>query len=270
MEPVGPEEQGGCRRELGPEHVAERHAPAAGLDGGYRLRGGQPTRPQAGHLAQRRRDRLDRAEIGTGPDHDRRAGSREPADGRREEAHRLRGEHRVRDVVAADQDHGDLRLDRERAVNLGLQVRRSRADDAELLEVDPPVGVPCDSAGEHRARRLLDPLHAIAGGARIAEQGDPDRGAGAAAAVPAARMGRYVVGLADDPPRELGLGQHHAVQPGSESRDSATAVQGGGGQLPRSSSFRHGPTLRTVPGPAAVAWSAQPVECVLSPLPLPG
>ena len=114
-------------------------------------------------------------------------------------AHRGRGQHRVGDVVDADQDHGDVGLGRQRAVDLAGQVgglgRRPRRTRA---------GGPGGRRGSARplARwapgRLLDPVDAVAGGARVAEQRDLDGGPGAAAAVPAGGVGRRVVaGLAD-------------------------------------------------------------------------
>ena len=82
----------------------------------------------AGDLLERRRDRLDRAEVGAGADHDRDAGLAQPAYRLGEVAHRVRGQHRVGDVVGADQDHRDVGLDRQGPVDLAGEVGGLGAD----------------------------------------------------------------------------------------------------------------------------------------------
>ena len=86
------------------------------------------------------------------------------------------GQHRVGDVVDADQDHGDVgrrsagpgrparpgrRTGRRPTANSRRCTRRSARSARPLAEVG--------------AGRLLDPVDAVAGGARVAEQRDLDR-----------------------------------------------------------------------------------------------
>ena len=163
VELVGPEQQRRRGGELRPEDRAEGDRPAAGLDHGDGLGGGQPARPGAGDLLERRRDRLDGAEVGAGADQRprrRRRCSRRTASARW--PHRRRRPHLVGDVVGADQDHRDVGLDRQRPVDLAGEVGGLGADHGERAQVDPPVGPLGDAAGQQRAGRLLDPLDAVA------------------------------------------------------------------------------------------------------------
>ena len=75
----GPNSSAGAAANSGPEDRAQRDGPAALLDDGDGLGGGEPARPGAGDLLERRRDRLDGAEVGAGADHDLDAGVAQPA-----------------------------------------------------------------------------------------------------------------------------------------------------------------------------------------------
>ncbi len=246
VEPVGTEQERGRRGELRPEHRTERDGPAATLEDGDGLGRGQPPRPGAGDLLERRRDRLHGAEVGAGADHDRHPGLLEPAHGLGQVADRSGGTDPVGDVVGADQQHRDVRLDGQCPVELPGQVGGAGADLGERAQVDPPVGALRGAAGQQRAGRLLDPLHAVAGRARVAEQHDLDRGTGPAAAVPAGRVGRrHVAGLADGVPGELRLGPQDAVEGAAEHGEAAPAVRRGGGELACCPGLPHGSMLRT-------------------------
>ena len=246
MEPVGPEQQGGRGVELGAEDVAERDGAPALLDDGDRLRRGEPARPHPGDLLERRRDRPDRAEVGAGADDHLRADVAQPAYRLGEVPDRGRGQHLVGDVVDADQHHGEVDAGGQRGVDLDGQVAGLRADHGEGPEVDPAVRADGEGAGQLRPGRLLDPVDAVARGAGVTEQRDPDRGPGAATAVPAGGVGRgSVAGLADGLARQRRLGAQHAVQREAERGQPAPAERCGGGQLARGGCFPHGATLRT-------------------------
>ncbi len=175
--------------ELRPEDRAERDGAAALLDDRDRLGRREPARPRPAHLLERRRDGTDRAEVGTRADQHLDARVPQPVDRVGEVAHRRGGHDGVGDVVDADQQHGQVGVGGQRAVDLTGQVPRLRAHHGELPEVHPTVGLGREAAREVGAGRLLDPVDAVAGGARVAEQRDLDRRPGPAAAVPAGGVG---------------------------------------------------------------------------------
>ena len=157
VEPVRAEEHGRGRRRTPARGStpSETVRPPASTTA-MRLGGGQPPRPGPGDLLERRRDRLDGAEVGAGADDDlrrRRRRSRRTASPRC--AHRLRRQHRVRHVVGADQDHRDVAARSAAPVDLAGEVGGLGADHGERAQVDPPVGPLGHAGGEQRARGLL-------------------------------------------------------------------------------------------------------------------
>ena len=229
-----------------------------------RLGGGQPARPGPGDLLERRRDRLDRAEVGAGADHAprrrRRAGGVRASERWRTDCD---GQHRVGDVVGADQDHRDVRA---RSAGRGRS-GRSRSEDwapttANVAQVDPAVGPLGEPAGEQRAGRLLDPVDAVPGGAGVAEQRDLDRRAGAAAAVPAGRVGRRVVARASPIARRASLASARSTpyRPAPSSGQAAAAEGGGGRELACCTGFPHTATVRRPRGVARVRGSGRPLD----------
>ena len=152
VELVGPEEQRRRGANSGPRIEPSETVRPPGLDDRDGLGGGQPARPGPARPAQRRRDRLDRAEVGAGADDDLDAGVAQPAYGLGEVPHRLRRQHRVGHVVGADQDHRDVGLDRQGRSIWPARSRGLGADDGELAQVHPPVG-PLGDARWPAARR---------------------------------------------------------------------------------------------------------------------
>ncbi len=249
MELVRPEQH--CRRcrELRSQDRAHRDGPAALLDHRDRLCGRELPRPDPGYLLERGGDRLDRAEVGAGADDHGDARLAESAYSFGEEARRLRHRHLMSHVVAADQDDRDLGLDRQGPVDLLLELGGAGAHLAELAQVDPSAGVLGDAAGQDGAWGLLDPVDAVPGSARVAEQCDPDGRPGATSAVPTSCVGRRLVaGVADGPAGELGLGVEQAVEPGAQQRESADASCSGGCELACCRCLGHEPILRRPPG----------------------
>jgi GNAT superfamily N-acetyltransferase len=146
----------------------------------------------------------------------------------------------VGDVVGPDQDHREVRLDRQGPVDLRAEVGGDRADLAERPQVDAAVALVGHAAGHQRARGLLDPVDAVPAGAGVAEEGDLDGGTGLAAAVPAGRVGHGIgQRLADRLARDLGLGGQHAVETGPEQGQPTSPESRGGGELARGAGFPH-------------------------------
>ena len=163
VELVGAEQQRRRGRELRSEDRAERDGPAAALEDGDGLRRGQPPRPGARHLLERRRDRLDGAEVGAGADEDRHARVPEPAHGlgevrRRTAAGRTRWVTSLAPIriTATSGSIGSARS------SWPPEVGGAGADLRERAQVDPPVGALRHPAGEQRAGSLLDPVDAVA------------------------------------------------------------------------------------------------------------
>ena len=126
------------------------------------------------------------------------------------------GQHRVGDVVGADQDDGDVGVELEGGVDLGLQVARLRPDDGELAQVHAAVRLLGHAGAEPGAGGLLDGGDAVAGSAGVTQQGDLDRRTGATAAVPAGGVRHPAVGVADRLAGQRGLGPEHPVERGAE------------------------------------------------------
>ena len=207
--------------------------------------GGEPARPRAGDLLERRGDRLDGAEVGTGADHDRDARLLEPAHTLGEVTHRGRRRHHVRDVVGADEDHRHVGVHRQGPGDLVLEVGGAGADHGEVAQVDPTVGVLGHAAGQDRSGGLLDPLHAVPGRGGVAEQRDAHRRGGTAASVPAGGVRRRVLDhRADGLAGQLGLGRQHAVETGAEHGEPASAVRRRRGELACCCCLTHGPHSR--------------------------
>ena len=245
VEAVRPEQQRGGGLELGPEDRGQRDGPTALLDDRDRLGGGEAVRPGATDLLERGRDRLDRPEVGTGPDDDLDAGVPQPSDRLREVPHRLRRQHAVGHVVGADQDDGDVGLGRHGAVDLADQVRGACAHHGVRPQVHAAVGALREAAGQEGAGRLGDALDAVPGRAGVTQQRDLDRRAGTAAAVPAGRVGRRARRLADGAAGQLGLRAEQAVEPGPEHGQATAAVRRRRRQLPSRSRCPHAARLRT-------------------------
>ena len=92
------------------------------------------------------------AEVGAGADHDRHLGVAQAAYGLGEVAHGRGRQHRVGDVVGADQDDGDVGVELERGVDLGVQVAGLCADHGELAQVHAPVRALGHTGAEPGAR----------------------------------------------------------------------------------------------------------------------
>ena len=251
VELVGPEEQRGRGGELGAEHRAERDGASALLDDRDGLARGQAARPRAGHLLQRRRDRLEGAQVGAGADHHGDAGLMQAAHALLQVPDRGGGRDDVGDVVGADQDQRDVGLDRQGPVDLLVEVGGLGADHGEVAQVDAAVGVLGHAAGQQRPGGLLDTLDAVAGRTGVAEQGHLDRGAGSAAAVPAGRVGR---GLLEDRPDglagQLGLGRQDTVETCAQHGEPAAAVGRGGRELACCCCLPHTASVVTAGGPS--------------------
>ncbi len=101
---------------------------------------GQLPRGPRSERPQRLRDQSQRAEVGAGADHDGRAALTQPPDRGLQVAHRVAHRHPVGDVVAADDDHRDVRgVRRRQRVELRGQHRRLRPDDGGGPQPDRPL-----------------------------------------------------------------------------------------------------------------------------------
>ena len=241
----------GCRmNDTTPAREAERATiGAALLDHRDRLRGRQPSRPDPRHLAQWRWQWGDGAEVGTGADHDLDAGLAQRAHGLGEVAHRDGRQHRVGDVVGADEDHCEVGLGAQRLPHLDEQLAGLRAHDGVLTQVDPSVGALGHQGGEPGAGGLLDRAHAVARGAGVAQERQAQRGAWPAAAVPARGVGHPRVGGADGAPGDAGLGPQQGI---GQQAQPAAPEHGGGRLAPRCPHLPHGPILRS---PQSCRWA---------------
>jgi hypothetical protein len=151
----------------------------------------------------------------------------------------------VGNVVDADQDHGDVRLGRQRPVDLTDQVGGAGSDEGVGAQVDAAVGLLGQPAGQQRTGGLDDALDAVARRGGVAEQRDLDGRAGAAPAVPAGRVGRLARRLADRPTGQLRLCAQQTVEPCPEHGQAPAAVRRGRRQLACRSRCPHVDRLRT-------------------------
>ena len=167
-----------------------------------------------------------------GTDHDRNVGLPEASYGLGEEADRRRRQHGVGDVVRTDQDDRHVGIGEQRLGDLLAQIARLGADCGELAQVHPSVGALGDAGAKPGSRGLLDAVDAVAGRARVAQQGDLDRRRGSTPPVPPGRVRHAApVGRADRPARELCLGSEYAVEGRAQHREAAAPVSGSGGEF---------------------------------------
>jgi hypothetical protein len=135
----------------------------------------------------------------------------------------------VGDVVGTDQDHRDVRLQGQRPVDLPPKIPGLRTDERERTQVHPTVGTVDDPGRQVGTGGVLHGLDAVAGRRGVAEQRDVDRRSGSALAVPAARVGGPVVGVADGSSGDHRLDPQHAVQRRAHDGEAAAAISGSGG-----------------------------------------
>ena len=246
VEPVRAEEQRGCRGELGPEDRAERHGAAAGLDDGDRLRGGQPARPDPGDLAQRRRRS---AGWCRGPGRCRPRTSTPASRRRRTASERwrtdVRRQHRVGDVVGADQDDGDVAARSAGAASTWPARSLDWAPDhGERAQVDPAVAPArprrrrAARPGSPRPGRRRSPaaLESPSSATLTAGPGRPRPYQPVASGRRSSSACRSPAGRAWPRPSARRRG-------GAEHGQAAAAVGGGGRQLACCTGFPHSPNL---------------------------
>ncbi len=182
----------------------------------------------------------DRAEVGAGADDDLGAGLAQASDGVGEQPRRALRPHRVRDVVRADHDDGDVRAYGEDAIDLCGEVGAARPHDRDVGEQHGSAGRGGEVAGQRPARSGRRVVGAEPGGARVAEdreaQGGAARYVGARREVAAVGVRRHRGARADLPARLPGLQDQHAdARPGerrAHAEEAAAALRGDDRDLP--------------------------------------
>ena len=153
----------------------------------------------------------------------------------------------VGDVVRPDHDHRQVERPDGRPGHLGVQVGALGAHLGHHLDKDATAGLTGEPAGQLACRSLFRHLCAQPGGARVAEDREPQRRRPGPSRPPGPGRGRRLgARLADRPAGPAGLGPDHAPRPVAERarrREDAPAVRRTGPGQPDQ-------TVRTSVGPA--------------------
>ena len=147
----------------------------------------------------------------------------------------------VRDVVDADEDHRDVRLDRERPVDLPGQVAGLRPDERDGAEVHPAFGGFGEAGGQVGARGLLDASTPYPAAEESPSSATLTAGPERPLPYQPVQSRRLARGVADGARGRARLGAQHAVQGGAHDGEATAAERGGGRQLARRPGF---PTSR--------------------------
>ena len=193
----------------------------------------------------------------------------EPADGVGEVPHRHRRLGPAGDVVGADHDQGDVGLLGQGLVDLRRRARGSVAPEtASRTRRTGRSASSVSAGGDQHAGRLGGPLDAEADGAGVAEDGEHERLA-AAAAVDAVARRRVVLGRPglDLAAGGAGLLAEQGEQGGPAQADAAAAVGGAGRQSSCRRRPRHVPPSRSAVVPVCSCQVIGPLRCSRGPSP---